>query len=205
MGNSLFFPTGRNCKIRVNGVMLAYATDLSYRVEVTHVATKTLGIYEVNSIEPTSYKVEGSFSIIRYTEGAVKKLNDKGLSPPAGAHNDGNGIGSWTVDRGSRPKITDPGNKIGKNVVNNLIKDGGAHTSLNPGQLQHGITFDIEIYEDIQGKRDGLSRFRNCRIVGMSTNISNKTTINQTFQFVAQYLDEDSFIADSSGVGQLTT
>jgi len=216
-GKAAFFPTGKNCKIKVNGVTLAYAVDLSYTVSIPHATPKTLGTYEANSLEPMSYNVTGRFTIVRYTEGAVKRLSANNLVAPNGSNNDGNGIGSWTVNRSGS------GRDILSRTVGNFSNDGKAQASLDPSQLQEALTFDIEVYQRLPVEKSpqslggfisslgtttlssysGLSRIRSCRITQMDAAVPVKGVMTQTFQFVAQYLDEDSFVADSSGIGQL--
>jgi hypothetical protein len=186
-----FFVTGSNCKIKVNGVTLAYARDLSYSVSIPHKEIKTLGAYEVHSLEPTSYSVRGSFTIIRYSEGTRKKSLE---NAPASSSNKGNGIGYWQ---------SDTARKVGIDLV-----DGRASDSLDPSELHNAVTFDIEVWQTQKdfSKNEivssGLTKIRNCRIVDVQSSIP-KGLMTQTFQFVAQYLDEDSFIANSSDNGQL--
>jgi hypothetical protein len=192
-----FFVTGSNCKIKVNGVTLAYARDLSYSVSIPHKEIKTLGAYEVHSLEPTSYSVRGSFTVIRYSEGTRKKLLE---NAPSDSSNKGNGIGYWKPEtleeRSSR-------GGIGIDLVN-----GRANDSLDPSELHNAITFDIEVWQtqkDFSANEivsSGLTKIRNCRIVDVQSSIP-KGLMTQTFQFVAQYLDEDSFIANSSDGGKL--
>jgi hypothetical protein len=48
----------------------------------------------------------------------------------------------------------------------------------------------------------GLAKIRNCRITQADFSISKKGLAIQRFNFVALYVDEDSFTADASGQGQ---
>jgi hypothetical protein len=204
-GKTSFFPTGKNCKIKVNGITLAYATDISYSVSIPHAAPKTLGTYEANSLEPMSYNVSGRFTVVRYVEGAVKRLNKKGMTQPSGASNDGNGIGSWTVNRGNS------GSDILGRTIGAFGNDGKAHVSLDPSQLQEALTFDIEIYQKVPAEDSrsaittdytGVARIRNVRITNAAAGVPVRGVMTQTFDFMAIYLDEDTFLADASGIGQ---
>lgn len=223
-GKAPFFITGANCKIKVNGVTLAYATELSYQISVPHAKPKVLGVYEASSFEPLSYDVAGSFTIIKYIQGNVARAVRLGSSPPSGASDDGNGVGSWTPNRGQNAK-----NKIA-NILGKPA-DGRANQSLNPYNLQDAMMFDIEVYQKIPGQpgknvailgvsgdkapttgllddnsghdHSGIVRLRNCRITLAAAQIQRRGVMQQTFQFIAQYADEDSFIADQSGQGQL--
>jgi hypothetical protein len=184
-----FFVTGANCKLKINGVTLAFATDVSYTVSVPHARPKILGMYESSSLEPLSYDVSGTFTVIRYVSDLKSTLNRLGLSAPNSASNLGNGIGSWTTLNAK--------NIVTQNLGNGV--DGMADKSLNPASLQDGVTFDIEVYQRLpDGNMLGISRVRNARIVQMGAQIQKRGNMIQNFQFIAQYLDEDSFIADSS-------
>ena len=184
-----FFITGANCKLKVNGVTLAFATNLNYSVSVPHARAKMLGSYEANSFDPLSYDINGSFTIIRYIDGLKEKLESLGVTAPSGVDNKGNGIGSWTT--------VGQDNKFAQAFGNG--SDGRADRSLTPSSLQDGVTFDIEVYQKLPNDDFlGVSRLRNVRITQMSSQLSKRGNMMQTFQFIAQFLDEDSFIADSS-------
>lgn len=184
-----FFVTGANCKIKVNGLTLAFATELSYSVSVPHAKARVLGAYEVDSLEPLSYDVTGSFTVIRYISDLKSKLEQAGIGSPAGVSDLGNGVGSWTSINSNSSDAAKLGNGL----------DGRADRSLKPSALQGGVTFDIEVYQKLpNGDVLGVSRVRNARIVQVGAQISKRGLMTQNFQFMAQFLDEDSFMADSS-------
>lgn len=213
-----FFITGANCKIKVNGVTIAYATDLSYNVSINHAPVSILGIYESDTIEPLSYSVSGTFTVIRYVDSASKYIGNMGKTS-----NYGNGVGSFaSPSEFTRPDL--------------LRTDGKADQSANPAKLGNATGFDIEIYQKMpSGSRGkigddianrivkaasaagltsvigekyqtgdvlGIARIRNCRITSIDSEISKKSPMIQRFRFIANYLDEDSFIAETSGQGQ---
>ena len=187
-----FFVTGASCKIKVNGVTLAYATNFSYSVSIPHARPKNLGSYESSSLDPLSYDVSGSFDVVRYVDGLKGKMAALGYSVPDGVNNLGNGIGSWSVSAGKQLSIKNMGS----------ADDGRANESLDPSRLQDGITFDIEVYQKLpDGGLTGVARVRNVRITAMGASLTKRGTMIQSFQFAAQYLDEDSFIADASSSG----
>lgn len=196
-----FFITGANCKLKVNGVTLAFATDLSYNVSIPHARARSLGSYETNSFEPLSYDVSGSFTVVRYVDDLKTRLQNLGLSAPNDVSNLGNGIGGWTTLRDNSPGgvlLGGLGNGLGG--LGNGI-DGRADRSLNPASFQDGVTFDIEIYQKMpNGDSLGVARMRNARITSMNSTISKRSSMTQTFQFIAQFLDEDSFLADASSI-----
>ena len=90
-----FFLTGANAKIQVNNRTLAYCNNLSYSVQVNHASPRVLGMYEPTSIEPLSYLVTGSFTVIRYTADVKGNVGGK---TPNGVFEGGNGIGNWGPD-----------------------------------------------------------------------------------------------------------
>lgn len=190
-----FFITGANCKLKINGVTLAYATDLSYNVSIPHARARSLGSYETNSFEPLSYDVSGSFTVVRYVDDLKSRLENLGLGIPNNVSNLGNGVGGWTTLRN---------NSAGGIIMEGLGwpgVDGRADRSLNPASFQDGVTFDIEIYQKMpNGDSLGVARMRNARITSMNSSISKRSSMTQTFQFIAQFLDEDSFLADASSI-----
>ena len=181
------FITGANAKVKVNNVTLAFCTNVSYVISIAHATPTVLGMYEGSSVEPLSYKVSGSFTVIRYVADAV---NEKNL--PKGAVPQGNGIGNWSRKNGAINRLGD-------------LTDGRAYDNLNPGKLDKACGFDIEILQKKNNANEGtshLAKIRNCRITQASLQVGVKSTANQVFNFVALYVDEDSFLADFSGSGQ---
>lgn len=178
-----FFLTGANAKIKVNGKTLAYCTNLAYSVKVKHAAPKVLGMYEASSVEPLGYEVTGQFSVVRYIADAATQTGGKN---PDGTTNTGNGIGQWGTN----------------NVSFSNLVDGRAYENLNPKRLATATTFDIEVIQKTQGQNVTAAKIRNVRITQADFNLSKKAAATQTFNFVAIYADEDSFLADFSGQGQ---
>jgi len=184
-GLAPFFLTGANAKIRVNDNTLAFCTDLSYAISVNHVAPKVLGVYEATSIEPLSYMVSGSFSIIKYA--AELKEAQPGKSPD-GVSNSGNGLGAWGPDN--------PLKSVG------FGNDGRAHQNLDPSKLQTGTFFDIEVWQKTNVGNCLIAKLRDCRITQAEFSLNKKSPGIQRFNFQAIYADEDTFRAGISGTGQ---
>lgn len=185
-----FFLTGANAKIKLNGKTLAFATDLSYSVEVPHAAPTLLGNYEVASLEPLAYKVSGTFTLIRYMGGVAKALRDQGYNVPSGVDDDGNGVGNWGPD-----------NFFQRNGI--FSNDGQAHRALNPADFDNAVRFDIEIYQKVAGGGQcAVARLKDVRIARASLTLNKKSPAMQNFTFQAIYADEDSFVTSMSGEGQ---
>lgn len=173
------FLTGANAKIKVNGVTIAFATNVSYRISVQHSNPRVLGRYEVEEHQPLKYDVSGQLSVIRYVDSpGVKKLRD--------TNNDGNGVGNW--------------------------KDGGtfdieskANNSFNPLTLHRAQGFEVIIYQKTTRGDHAVARFKGCRLTESQFSVGTKALALQNYSFVAQYADEDTFLASPSGVGQQYT
>lgn len=186
-----FFLTGASAKIRINNVTLAYCTNLSYSVTVNHASPKVLGMFESTGIEPLSYSVSGSFSVVRYVADVAS--NNDGVTPN-GVNNGGNGIGNMGPDG------------VGKRLVagiNPNQTDGRTYDNLNPGKLDQAVGFEIVIFQKLSnGKLQSVAKIREARITKADFSIAKGAPAIQTFQFSALYVDEDSFLADFSGRGQ---
>jgi len=194
-----FFLTGANAKIKVNNATLAFCTDLSYTITVNHATPQVLGMYEGSSVEPLSYRVTGSFTIIKYTADAVSDVIG---ADPAGVSPRGNGVGAWTKE---------------ENAIKQFIKgfdikngpDARADQSLNPKELSKAAGFTIEVFQKLEAGSaiDSIpvAKIRDCRIIEAGFTLNKKNVAMQTFKFSALYVDEDTFRADFSGLGQQFT
>ena len=186
-----FFLSGANAKIKVNSKTLAYCTNLSYSVQVNHASPIVLGMYEPSSIEPLSYKVTGSFTVVRYV---ADIKNDVGGKTPDGTSEFGNGIGGWGPD-GTLAKFA-KGFDIKKGA------DGRAYENLDPSKLSKSTTFNIEVYQKFEGGQRSVANIRDVRITKADFNLGVRAAATETYTFTAIYLDEDSFRSDMSGRGQ---
>jgi hypothetical protein len=189
-----FFISGANAKIKLNDKTLAFCTELSYSIQIITQTPKILGMYEGSSIEPLGYSVTGSFTIIRYAKDAGSNIGGK--VPHGVATNDaGNGVGNLGGVWGGGA-----GNFFARNGIGN---DGRANEALDPSKFQNGTTFDVQVYQKVpNGDTIGVANIRNCRITQADFQLSKKSVATQKFNFTALYVDEDSFQASFSGVGQ---
>lgn len=178
-----FFLTGANAKIKVNGTTLAYCTNVAYSIDVNHTTPTLLGMYEPSSVEPLSYKVSGTFSVVRYIADATTSTGGKS---PTNVNGKGNGIGGWGSD----------------NISIANLADGRAYENLIPAKMQTATTFNIEILQKTETGTIGVANIRDARITRADFSLSKKAAATQTFAFTALYADEDSFLADFSGLGQ---
>ncbi len=209
-----FFLTGANAKIKVNNVTLAFCTDMSYTITVNHATPQVLGMYEASSVEPLSYRVTGSFTIIKYTADATSDVTG---ADPAGVSPRGNGLGAWTKEANDVKQFFK-----GFDIKNG--PDARADQGLNPKELPKAAGFTIEVFQKLEsGTRPvaeqnfldkitlqarsevdsiPVAKIRNCRITEAGFALNKKNVAVQTFKFSALYVDEDTFRADFSGFGQ---
>jgi len=188
-----FFLTGANAKIKINNNTMAFCTNLSYSIRVSHINPKVLGMYEGHSIEPTGYEVTGNFTIIKYTRGMAEFHEGHGSKIPTGTHKSGNGLGAWG------PKgIPGTTGSIGRGG-----NDGQAQQGLNPATLNNSIMFDIEVYQKgPHGEDNPVARLKNCRITQADFTLNKRGVATQSFQFMAVYADDDTYRTSASGIGQ---
>jgi len=147
-----FFISGGNAKIKINGKVFAFCTDIAYSIDIQHQTPKILGMYEGSSVEPLGYTVSGSFTVIRYAKDVNTALG--GGKPPGIAGNDaGNGVGNWgsTWGNGIAGGL--------KGAIGNLGlgNDGRSQEALDPSRFANGTTFDIEIYQKVPTRKTGHS------------------------------------------------
>lgn len=208
------FVTGAKAKIKLDGLTLAFCTDLSYSVSVPTADPHILGMYEASSIEPLSYSVRGSFSLLRYTRAAMqrqKRLLDAGMKGESvpGANPDGNGVGNW-----GKTSTSVFGTNGNSGLLTSLTSQdpsnfaGRSYDALNPKAMSYAASFVIEAYQmspaaaGLEADDLPIARLRNVRISSADMTLDRRTISNQRFNFVARYADEDSFVAESSFVGE---
>ena len=185
-----FFLTGANAKVKINNQTMAYCSNLSYSVQVNHATPRVLGMYEPTSVEPLSYLVTGTFTVIRYIADIKGNV---GGPVPHGVDEGGNGVGNMGPDG------------LGKRLAAGFdlsATDGRTYDNLNPGKLDKATGFEIQVFQKLQGKVQSVAQIRGARITRADFNLAKGTPATQTFQFTALYADEDSFLADFSGRGQ---
>lgn len=140
---------------------MAYASDVGYNITIQTIPIETMGKYEVHTNEPVSYTVEGSFSVVRYSNvsAATALLTDQ----DEGGNAPGSNIGGSSLSLGTAP---------------------GAH--LNPAKLLSSSTFDIEIMEKGTGSIETpVFKISDCRINARSASLNKRGVLVDSFRFVA--------------------
>jgi hypothetical protein len=218
------FITGATAKIKLNGKTLAFCSDFSYSIQIAHINPKILGVYEGAAPEPVSYTVSGAFTIVRYAKG----LNFSSMPHGMAKNNAGNGVGNWGGVWGNSVGDFLARNGVGNDGRANEALDPSkfaAGTSFDiqvyqgvqsgtSGGGSPGLTGAISSVSNfLRGTQNpsggtspnidyvGVANIRNCRITSANFSISKRSLATQQFTFIAQYLDEDSFVADFSGQG----
>lgn len=219
-GKKPFFLTGANARIILNNRSVAFATDISYSVDVRHATPRVLGRFEVETVQPLSYEVSGTLTIIKYARGMKDYI---GESPPD-VNQAGNGIGSFAASQGMIASAL--------GLPSGGQFDGGTADNFDPGRFFQSKMFDIEIRQKVPPGSafgagnifqqvlnitndllvpDGLNtdndstiviRLRDCRFTGLDFKLSKRGLPLQTMRFTARYADDDTYVASKSGVGQ---
>lgn len=181
-GNPPIFLTGAYAVVYIAGKKLAFCRGISVRIDVPHSNSKVLGMYESADIQPQAYNISGSFSVYRY----IAEIGD--FKNYFKMTNDGNGVGTFGDD--------------------NFIFYGRACDNFNPALLMYSTTFDISVFQVGREKEEKLTTrlvpafiLRQCRLVSSDISIFKREIATQTFSFIANYIDEDSFISTPSGTG----
>ena len=136
-GRTPFFLTGGNARILLNNKTVAYATDVTYKVSVKHATPRVLGRFEVEVIQPLTYDVMGTLSIIRYGRGLQGFVGD---GAPNNVNNKGNGIGSYSLASAAGAI----GSALGLPSTDGQW-DGKADEAFNPSRFFQSMMFNIEI------------------------------------------------------------
>src|ERR1019366_172063 len=121
---------------------------------VKHASPRVLGRYEVEVVEPLSYDVTGSFTIIRYARGLKGFLG--ATNTPTDATNDGSGIGSY----GSGSFGATIGSALGLPTADGQF-DGKPNESFVPARMFQSKMFNIEIRQKVIGQAGAAKGFLN--------------------------------------------
>jgi hypothetical protein len=188
-GKTPFFLTGGNARILLNGKTVAYATNVTYRVSAKNAAPRVLGRFEVEVVQPLSYDVTGTLSIIRYGRGLQGYFSNHS---PDNVNNKGNGIGSY----GMASFGGAIGSALGLPSSDGQF-DGAPNENFNPSRMFQSKMFDIEIRQQIPSPGE----------LGKSKNWNPKNVGQALQDFGQSVLDaiDDGLVPDTSGAGKNET
>lgn len=165
------FITGANAKIVIGDNTIAFCTDVSYNINVQTIPIECMGKYEVHTNEPVAYAVDGTFSILRYTENSYTVKTVKETV--------GSGTAATTVD----VPVAEYDAK--KNTGNGGgVQPFGLH--LNPKEILFSGTFDLQIYEKRDPTKGALPFFKitDCRITRRGASLNKRSTLIDSYAFV---------------------
>jgi hypothetical protein len=194
-GKTPFFLSGGNAKILVNNRTVAYATNVTYRISVKNAMPRVLGRAEVEAIQPLTYDVTGSLSIIKYGRGLQSYF---GGQAPQGVDNKGNSMGSYG--------LSSVGGVVGGalGLPNSSGQfDGSPNEAFDPSRFFQSKMFNIEVRQKLSGKDETpAALLRDCRFEDLSFQLDRRGVATIQLTFRARYADGDDMIARKSGVGQ---
>ncbi len=170
-GKKPSFVTGANAKIKAGDLTIGYAQDVSYNTTVTTIPIERMGAYEVVTNEPVAYFVEGTLSVIRYTQVAANM---------SGAAATGNGVGNWNF-------------KTGGNAAEHV--NPGALLASQTWDLEVFQKFDNAGTIDTSD----VIKVRDARFTRKGGAINKRGVLVEQFAFNAILIDDDSFTASESG------
>jgi hypothetical protein len=179
-GKKPSFITGATAKIKVAGLTMAYAQDVSYNATITTIPIETMGRYEVVSNEPVAFFVDGSLSVIRYTKGGAELAN-----PVSGSAKAGNSVNQW----GTQGAAFDPGKLLGSETFDLEIFSKLPGDNLNVGTNEAPI-YDTEL----------VIKLKDCRFTRKGGSINKRGVLVEQYAFNAILADnDDAFQSSNSG------
>lgn len=171
------FVVGARAKISIDGKTLAFATNVNYTVDVTHVPVEVLGAYEVISYEPVGYRVSGTLTVVRYSKNTT-------LSGVPGA-----------VEAGNSPFAH----------VGTSAAEAGVPAAFNPAQLLLSSTFDVEVFDRRAGDPaattapQSIAKITDARLERRSGGLNAKSLLEEQFSFNGIIFADDSATPSRSG------
>jgi len=171
------FVVGARAKISVDGKTLAFATNVNYTVDVTHVPVEVLGAYEVIAYEPVGYRVSGTLTVVRYSKNAT-------ASGVTGTVTDGNSSFAH---------------------VGTTAAAAGVPAAFNPAQLLLSSTFDVEVFDRRNGTASldtapqSIAKIIDARLERRSGGLNAKGLLEEQFSFNGIIFADDSSTPSRSG------
>lgn len=166
-GKTTGFITGAHAKLQLDTgdgkpLTVAYVNDLSYAIDTVTAPVESFGRYEVHANEPIAYGISGSFSVLRWTKGALEA-----------AKTDKNGV-ELPVNPGAPGGIAALGT--------------GMHNHLNPQMMLLASTFDltVSIKKAVAGSPEDVAFFKlvDCKITGRRASLNKRGVLIDQYSFV---------------------
>lgn len=172
------FVVGARAKIKIDNKTVAFATNVNYNIDVTHVPVEVMGAYEVIAYEPVGYRVSGTLTVVRYTS-----------SPNATTVNEADDKGNSSFSMGAD---------------NNTA---GVKAAFNPGNLLISETFNIDIFDRRDGRptEDGVKfvTIQDARFERRSGGLNAKGLLEEQYSFNGILFSDDVATVTASGPNQV--
>ena len=169
--------TGANAKIKAFDKTLAFCSDVSYNVTVQTIPVEAMGRYEVITNEPVAYMVDGSFSVIRYTN---------------------------LANEADIPTTSTSGNAIKDMLDSGSSVGGNAEHHMNPKEIIDSYTFDLEIFQKQNDSNETeVFRIKDCRITRRSMSLNKRGIYVDNYAFVGVLAGDETAtqISYTPGIG----
>ena len=194
------FANGSALKISVDGVVIAYATNLSFSDDVTHAGVGGVGSYSYDALEPVQYAARGGFSITHYSKAAM------------------------TAIAGGKPLSADsnaPARSSGKASLNggtDLLSDGNSFlvpNSFNPAAMLASTTFDITVVQTgtpnivkgkvtTRGEDTPVFTCKDCRLTSYGLSFTPGTLVAEQIGFICIQVVDEQVLGSNKYVNTIT-
>jgi hypothetical protein len=128
--------TGARLLLKIDGRIVALVTDINYRVEIGVIPIEVMGAIETIAYEPNSYKVSGSFSVLRYIS-PISKVS----SLENGTTTEAEGSMSQFLSGNQAQSGASEGNSVLDLSKTNVP------SQFNPGAINLSATCQLTLYE----------------------------------------------------------
>lgn len=176
MANQLpSFSSGSNLTIYVDGIRLAYISNLSFTDDMAHAPVGGIGSYNMDSIEPTQYAVRGAFSITHYDKNAFDRTKS-----------------------GSPSVANVPSRSAAQPNGNSFLKS----KYFSPVRLLLQRTFDIQVFEKISADTYAPNPtfiIGDCRLTSYGLTFTPGQLVAENLTFMALTLTDRVALANGAG------
>lgn len=167
-GKTTGFITGAHAKLQIDTgdgkpLTVAFVNDLSYAIDTVTAPVESFGRYEVHANEPIAYGISGTFSVLRWTKGAI-----------TAAKTDKNGV-ELSINPGAPGGIGALGT--------------GMHNHLNPQMMLLASTFDLTVSvkkASTANTAEDVAFFKliDCKITGRRASLNKRGVLIDQYSFV---------------------
>ena len=168
------FLSGAKLVIQINGLTIAYGSNLSFSDRMATAPVAGIGSYNADAIEPLQYSASGSFAITVYSSSAFTAISKDTTMLPSRSvsHSDKTASGSTA---------TTPYLRNGNSMLNS--------GSFSPVNLMISRTFDIDVYERVgtgDNSTDLILTYQliDCRLTSYSMSFTPGSLVQESIGFM---------------------